>query len=149
MDIVTILTNPPKPSSTPTVAAGDDTRNAILQLGNILHRNELPPSKLDPILIRTIAAAGNLQKKPISAKQTTSFSTSHGISTTTPVSPSTQHVNTSALLKINHEQQRQSTPSRLGAPQGTQSSVRHRATQALIAQLIVSLTMNHIYDDLG
>ena len=44
MDIITLLTNPP-PSTIPTLTAGDETKNAILQLATILGTNPFSQQK--------------------------------------------------------------------------------------------------------
>ena len=154
MDIVTILTNPTETTLTPTLAAGDETHNALLQLANLLNRNVLPPSKYEPLHTRTAAAAANLQKSNVSVKQSRNFST--------PKEPFHNHLqgkfspSISLPVKITHDQlarvlDKDLDPprTRLKAPSTSTPSFRHRAARSLLAQHIFAPTMNHIYDARG
>ena len=63
-DIITLLTNPPPPLI-PSLSAGDDSYNAILQLATILNRNEIPDKTFDSLTEQTFAAAAaNIQNIP-------------------------------------------------------------------------------------
>ena len=75
MDIVTILSTPPTKTPLPGLEAGDETSNAILQLANILNRNEISTPKLIPLINRT-AAAANLQCKQVKHTSPTMASSS-------------------------------------------------------------------------
>ena len=154
MDIVTILTNPTETTLTPTLAAGDETHNALLQLANLLNRNVLPPSKYEPLHTSTAAAAANLQKSNVSVKQSRNFST--------PKEPFHNHLqgkfspSISLPVKITHDQlarvlDKDLDPprTRLKAPSTSTPSFRHRAARSLLAQHIFAPTMNHIYDARG
>ena len=140
MDIVTILSNPPTTTPLPGLEAGDETSNAILQLANILNRNEIPTPKLIPLINRTAAAAANLQKTT---------------SSPTPV----KHISpwqASPPIKITREQltrvmdKTPQSPEVPYRPRSTTSpSFRHRAARALLAQHIFQPVAHHIYDVSG
>ena len=70
----TLFTNPTETTLTPTLATGDKTHNAILQLANHLNRNVFPPSQYEPLHTRTAAASAYLQKSNVSVTQSRNFS---------------------------------------------------------------------------
>ena len=59
-DIITLLIYPP-PTSAPSIAVGNSTRNGLLQLATLLHTNTVPEKLLQKQQIRTLNAARCLQ----------------------------------------------------------------------------------------
>ena len=66
-DIISLLTNPP-PSTVPSLQAGSNVKNAILQLATILNTNPLTDSELQRATTRTTAAAASLHTKQKSSQ---------------------------------------------------------------------------------
>ena len=154
LDIIIILTNPPSPSLSPTLEAGDATRNALLQLANILNRNPLTPSKLKPLFDRSAVAAANLEKQATSPPFTKTTAPNIGkypLSSKVPC-PSSQSnrvtITREQLARVLNKETEPSRPS-IQPSKLSHPSLRHRAVQHLLAQHVFSPHMQHIYDSKG
>ena len=138
-DIVSILAQP-QSSTTPSLQAGDPVRNALLDIATQLQRvekiPELPKHTTAPTRV-TSTQTQNPRQVPRVEKSNPPTSTILQEKSTTP-------------LRFRHQPtatNRYNLRSRVQAPWNTQSSFRHRATQALTAAAahLSTPTVNHIF----
>ena len=121
LDIITLLTNPPK-AFPPSLQAGDETKNAILQLAIILGRNTLPNQQMNQQNNLTLQKAKSLPTCPI--KHATANNT------VTSSIPSISKLQ-STLARLVTRVQKSKNPQKPILPPSN-PSFKHRAAKALI-----------------
>lgn len=132
-DIISLLTHPPS-TIIPSLHAGDTTRNALLDLATILQTPLPAQQQLEEATKSTTAAAANLNHHRVIKHQTKN--------------PTTLQ---EALAKLTRVFQSKITqPPKTYHNQHQQHSYKHRATQALVANVVFNQhSLNHVYDDKG
>ena len=135
-DIISLLTHPP-PSTVPSLQGGDATKNALLDLATILNTSTKALHDLQDSTKRTTAAAANLQ----ASKQP------NPINTTFP--QSTLQIIQETLAQLTRVPEKTKQTPLHPHNKYNQHSFKHRATQALVANVIFNHSINHVYDDNG